>query len=132
MPKTRNITREQLDESRRRLAEKALLADMAPFYNQTRGTGDLGLFLDAFYAVWWHQFPLNLAEFDGDRDALEFTQSVRNKQLRQDLMWAASRSKIIALYPWREYVSVEEDVRRQNAVVESWERQMRPRPHPRK
>ncbi|KAG6809540.1 hypothetical protein H0H92_015867 [Tricholoma furcatifolium] len=78
MPKTRNITREQLDESRHRLAEKALLANMTPFY-QTRGTEDLGLFLDAFYAIWWHRFPFNLVEFDSDRDALEFTQNVRNK-----------------------------------------------------
>ncbi|KAG6806770.1 hypothetical protein H0H92_010079 [Tricholoma furcatifolium] len=45
-------------------------------------------------------------------------------------MWAASRTKIISLIPWQEYVSVEEDEKRQRALLASWERQPCPKPCP--
>ncbi|KAG6827423.1 hypothetical protein H0H92_011845 [Tricholoma furcatifolium] len=114
----------------RRLDEKALLADIAPFYNQTKGTADHDLLLRAFYAIWWNRFPLDPKDFDNDLDLVEFAREVRNKRVRRDLMWAASRTKIITLIPWQEYVSVEEDEKRQRALLASWERQPRPRPRP--
>ncbi|KAG6827088.1 hypothetical protein H0H92_013245 [Tricholoma furcatifolium] len=114
----------------RRLAEKTLLADIAPFYNQTKGTDEHELLLFAFYSIWWHRFPLDPKDFDNDLDLVEFVRDLRNRKVRRELMWAASRTKIITLIPWQEYVSVEEDEKRQRALLASWERQPRPKPRP--
>ncbi|KAG6824361.1 hypothetical protein H0H92_007098 [Tricholoma furcatifolium] len=114
----------------RRLAEKTLLADIAPFYNQTKGTDEHDLLLSAFYAIWWRRFPLDPKDFDNDLDLVEFVRDLRNRKVRRELMWAASRTKIIMLIPWQEYVSVEEDEKRQRALLASWEMQPRPKPRP--
>ncbi|KAG6808747.1 hypothetical protein H0H92_003018 [Tricholoma furcatifolium] len=117
------------ESMQRRLTEKTLLADIAPFYNQTKGTDEHDRLLAAFYEIWWRRFPLDPKDFDNDLDMVEFVRDLRNKRLRRELMWAASRTKIISFIPWQEYVSVEQDEKCQ-ALLASWERQPRPKPRP--
>ncbi|KAG6849215.1 hypothetical protein H0H93_010409 [Arthromyces matolae] len=126
MPKVVSSSTDKL----RRQAELRLYQDSAPYFKQTQEQGDRKEFLKAFFAVYWNRWPLCVIDFDNDPGEMEFKRGLREKEILKDLYWVAASCKVIAIDPWKEYMSVEQDRQRQRAYHRYMSSLPRPRPRP--